>query len=995
MTEFTFFSLSILFHDLTDLGKKLLCIQAMHFGQVLLVVLLLLQCGTQSSGSTERHPRCATDGSTIRCMLEEADVFSSDPVKLGGIEGQTVEVYTKCQQSNSKGFKCLCYQRINSAMHPLQHFEEGHSNGTHTLICGNYSVTVTEPPQRRPSVPVLKAIEIRVRVVQLVCVSEGNPRPNLWYNGKDPKESKESKWNRAKIILKSDTDPNIKCCASNVLGEECSAVYYYDLDTKEDSPKAQIFLRSGQSLLLQCKKRSIEDPELRWLLNNTAVSGVTSLHFTDWMEYLSIESVNVTHSGEYICKSNSNHSMNTYVKVFESDQIDILQLNENNSILAQNKASFCFQARVFSHPKVQCHWITPNQSKIECKETHYHHYNSTFKLCNPDPGQYQLILDTQEHSVIRNLSLCISDIPRINISTNSSFITCETESSKPTSLSWKVCPSHLKCIVSKDWKEIPVALSEFQDSDQFCQKKIAFDRPRSYKENHLIKCCITNLAGTHCSEQILLQTNSYTEYIICLVVIISLFMIIIALFIYIRVQKPVYQSQIQMIQMVGPSDNDYIYIDFRDFKYDPKWEFPRENLELGQMLGCGAFGMVVQATAYGISKPGVSIQVAVKMLKEKHQAVEKEALMSELKMLTYIGHHENIVNLLGACTSTGPVYLIFQYCRNGDLLNYLKSNRERFHKYLTDAFNKDRFRGLYHNFQQKRNSSEFVGSNDNSYMHVSPETKEQENEALLSSSFSSVSTIEERFKCDSSLQEEELQSITYDDLLSFSFQVAKGMEFLSAKNCIHRDLAARNVLVTNGRQVKIGDFGLARDIEHDSNYVVRGNVRLPVKWMAPESIFKGVYTMQSDVWAYGILLWEIFSLGVTPYPGITVNNTFYTMIESGYHMEQPYYASDSIYKVMCRCWSLDPEDRPCFSKFVAFMEKELAVLEERLYYNAGGYIYNDIIYQNAPVTPDATMEEKCQSFLGNSLDPKISDESNATEDSGSVEPVDSGLEPDV
>lgn len=113
---------------------------------------------------------------------------------------------------------------------------------------------------------------------------------------------------------------------------------------------------------------------------------------------------------------------------------------------------------------------------------------------------------------------------------------------------------------------------------------------------------------------------------------------------------------------------------------------------------------------------------------EKHHAVEKEALMSELKMLTYIGHHENIVNLLGACTSTGkflsflnntclfisitlllviftgPVYLIFQYCCNGDLLNYLKSNRERFHKYLTDAFNRDRFRGLYHNFQQKRNS---------------------------------------------------------------------------------------------------------------------------------------------------------------------------------------------------------------------------------------------------------------------------------------------------
>ncbi|CAG04213.1 unnamed protein product, partial [Tetraodon nigroviridis] len=439
-------------------------------------------------------------------------------------------------------------------------------------------------------------------------------------------------------------------------------------------------------------------------------------------------------------------------------------------------------------------------------------------------------------------------------------------------------------------------------------------------------------------------------------------------------QKPKYQPQLQMIQMVGPNDNDYIYINFKDLEYDTKWEFPRENLELGKELGSGAFGMVVQATAYGINKPGVPQQVAVKMLKEKHQSVEKEALMSELKMLTHIGHHDNIVNLLGACTESGtattpshpghleaqdsagknvilnvflqagPTYLIFQYCCYGDLLNYLKKNRELYHKSVTDAFNKDRFSSLYQNLETTPRTSEVkTAASNHPTVADSPWSK---------LSLSAHPEMAEELEDD---RPEALQTLTFDDLLSFAFQVAKGMEFLSSKNCIHRDLAARNILVTKARLVKIGDFGLARDVEHDSNYVVRGNVcasigrarfvcwrtfwspvaslrqvRLPVKWMAPESTFQGIYTMKSDVWAYGILLWEIFSLGVTPYPGIKVDHNFYSMIERGFKMECPYYASDAVYQTMCRCWALDPGSRPPFSELVSFMCHQLTDREEKV-----------------------------------------------------------------
>uniref|UniRef100_A0A673GH14 Protein kinase domain-containing protein n=1 Tax=Sinocyclocheilus rhinocerous TaxID=307959 RepID=A0A673GH14_9TELE len=131
-----------------------------------------------------------------------------------------------------------------------------------------------------------------------------------------------------------------------------------------------------------------------------------------------------------------------------------------------------------------------------------------------------------------------------------------------------------------------------------------------------------------------------------------------------------------------------------------------------------------------------------------------------------------------------------------------------------------------------------------------------------------------------------------------------------------KDVAARNVLLTNSRVAKICDFGLARDIMNDANYVVKGNARLPVKWMAPESIFDCVYTVQSDVWSYGILLWEIFSLGKSPYPNILVDSKFYKMIKCGYQMSRPDFAPPEMYTIMEMCWNLEAAERPTFSKII-------------------------------------------------------------------------------
>uniref|UniRef100_A0A8C4SI23 receptor protein-tyrosine kinase n=1 Tax=Erpetoichthys calabaricus TaxID=27687 RepID=A0A8C4SI23_ERPCA len=334
--------------------------------------------------------------------------------------------------------------------------------------------------------------------------------------------------------------------------------------------------------------------------------------------------------------------------------------------------------------------------------------------------------------------------------------------------------------------------------------------------------------------------------------------------------------------------------------YDPtKWEFPRDRLKLGKPLGRGAFGQVVEAAAFGIQKASTCTTVAVKMLKEGATSSEYRALMSELKILIHIGHHLNIVNLLGACTKPGsPLMVIVEYCRHGNLSNYLKSKR-----------------GDYTPYKNKRSSVRNIEECDKDL----DTTRNLEN--ITSSQSSGSSGFDEnRLSCNME-DEEELENhqktvLTMEDLISYSFQVAKGMEFLASRKCIHRDLAARNILLSENNVVKICDFGLARDVYRDPDYVRKGDARLPLKWMAPETIFDRVYTTQSDVWSFGVLLWEIFSLGASPYPGVAIDEEFCRRLRQGTRMRAPDYASPEIYQTMLDCWLGNPKERPTFVELV-------------------------------------------------------------------------------
>lgn len=138
------------------------------------------------------------------------------------------------------------------------------------------------------------------------------------------------------------------------------------------------------------------------------------------------------------------------------------------------------------------------------------------------------------------------------------------------------------------------------------------------------------------------------------------------------------------------------------------------------------------------------------------------------------------------------------------------------------------------------------------------------------------------------------------------------MEYLASKRCIHRDLAARNVLVTNEKILKIADFGLARDVQHRDYYRKMTEGRLPVKWMAMESLFQSIYTSQSDVWSFGVVTWEVMTLGATPYPDVNGVKELFQFLNEDKRMSRPDTCPAVIYDLMKRCWSRLPDLRPTF-----------------------------------------------------------------------------------
>ncbi|KAG8453681.1 hypothetical protein GDO86_000350 [Hymenochirus boettgeri] len=539
------------------------------------------------------------------------------------------------------------------------------------------------------------------------------------------------------------------------------------------------------------------------------------------------------------------------------------------------------------------------------------------RLKGTEKGIYTFYTSNTDESASITFSVQVKTRPEILIAerTSDRTLQCVATGFPVPDIQWYFCPeTEQRCADSPPISPLNVKFTEENSSLGRIVVESNIDVTQ-LRKNGTVQCVASNDVDSASSvfsfaiNEKLRAHNLFTPLLVGFIVAAGLMCVAVAILIYKYLQKPKYEIQWKVVEEIN--GNSYVYIDPTQLPYDNKWEFPRDRLSFGKILGAGAFGKVVEATAYGLFKEDSRLTVAVKMLKSTAHATEREALMSELKVLSYLGHHKNIVNLLGACTIGGPTLVITEYCCYGDLLNYLRRKRDSF---ICSKYEDVSETALYKNLLNTRHwhcdeaKSEYMDMKP-AASYLVPTKTDKRRSGSFGDQDSSIA-----------MPEEDDLALDTEDLINFSYQVAQGMNFLASKI----DLAARNILLTYGRITKICDFGLARDIRNDSNYVVKGNARLPVKWMAPESIFHCVYTFESDVWSYGILLWELFSLGSSPYPRIPVDSKFYKMIKDGYRMLSPECAPPELYQIMKSCWHSDPSKRPTFKQIVQMVEQQLS-----------------------------------------------------------------------
>ncbi|EGT56375.1 CBN-KIN-16 protein [Caenorhabditis brenneri] len=328
--------------------------------------------------------------------------------------------------------------------------------------------------------------------------------------------------------------------------------------------------------------------------------------------------------------------------------------------------------------------------------------------------------------------------------------------------------------------------------------------------------------------------------------------------------------------------------------YKKKYEISNENLEKKKYLGKGNFG-VVRMGLLKMADPKTEeeekkrLTVALKSAANCYDITQTSMLADELRLMCAIGRFPNVLALVGAVTvelRRGRLLIVTEFIDCGDLHSYLKVHKDIFEDHLVEDRNeKDEPDSYLTPLSAKRKT----------YLYTKEGGEQEE------------------------VIKESLKSLTTSDLLSFGLQIANGMQYLATIPLVHRDLALRNVLLKNNKTVRIADFGMARIHQTSSYYRTKKtkDAPIPVRWMSPEAVDNMIFTQQSDVWSYGICLYELFTLGGLPYPEIKTDDV-YDYMKAGRRCSQPEHCHVELYNLMKLCWNMKPELRPTFSVIVEY-----------------------------------------------------------------------------
>ncbi|XP_032219869.2 hemicentin-1 isoform X2 [Nematostella vectensis] len=794
-------------------------------------------------------------------------------------------------------------------------------------------------------IPYTETISLEIRALS------GNPAPRYsWYmqstshcRGFGLCKPLPSKWRRSRrgvspppdepsTISRKTLESNnfnyfFKVVAENLIGSDeqvFSVIRTADrMDKPKITPSNKVTLDEGSTLTLECKANIDDFLDIGWERKDqrTLPSNRTVLDVEDDDGYFIIKRLSIvdmlpSDAGVYTCQGwtyNSSAPSDVEVKVneFVSPQVSLANL----SVISSQKQVELKCQILAGYPTPQVSWykdgtpLTPkplgprrNCTSFPTGVYYYDEYAPPYTrvlvLCNPrflqSTGWYTCGAENVRNRTRDTKYLNVFESPTVTIDPNHDIIINIGESLE------------LRCFATGNPTPEVIWLHELENGEVVpvdpghvfsVEGSLVVIKPRIEENDYgPYTCHASNRHGNTTKSALVLSGTTLAKkkvpdkpHLIILILIsitLILFLVVFAVILwrrhrmyggfYLCTTPPLPD----LIKSLDPSTP--LIEQVHKLPYDPLWEYPRESIHIKYLLGSGAFGQVYLGETEGgividtsssvssrhrlakrkdyrrpsaISMRG-NIKVAIKTLKGGATESEQKDLLSELKILIHVGSHKNIVNLLGACTK-GPqrdLWIILEFCANGDLLSYLKKKRD-----------------IY----------------DPAWCAPSEDHDVQ---------------------------------FTQMELVSAAYQVARGMEFLASRRCIHRDLAARNVLIADDYVLKVADFGLARDVYKNEEYVKHTPGLVPIKWIAIESLTDKIYSQKSDVWSYGVLLWEIFTLGGNPYPDLHPSDVFEYLLD-GKRMEKPVDCAQEIYNIMTDCWVLSPEDRPTFTELVKKLDK--------------------------------------------------------------------------